>query len=129
MYDIRATITTKRTSIAPLRWIRWPEGCLPDAEHLRSFSGDRDLGFAHETPDVSDGSDGGRHEPRQAEQRADEDEEGKDEQVKVIAMTFLKNGINEKKKCAISLLKCVTIQVLSLSLSPKYDFHSPRNFR
>ncbi len=62
---------------------------LPDADDLWFFSGYLDLGLSEEAADVCDCPNGSGYEPRQTHHRADEDHEGQNEQVEVIAVTFL----------------------------------------
>jgi hypothetical protein len=62
---------------------------LPDSQKLRLLAGSRRFRFHREGLDVIDGQDGGRDEPWQAEDGADDDEEGDDEQVQMIAAPFL----------------------------------------
>ena len=52
-------------------------------------AGCRRLRFHGQRLDVIDGQDGGRDEPGQAEDGADDDKEGDDEQVQMITASFL----------------------------------------
>jgi len=54
-----------------------------------SIAGRLDVGGGDERADVRDGAHGGRYEPRQTEQRADEYEHRQHQQVEVIAVTLL----------------------------------------
>ena len=56
---------------------------------MRFFAGNLDVRLADETADVRDGLDGGGDEPRQTEQRADEDQDRQHEQVEVVAVWLL----------------------------------------
>ena len=67
----------------------------PDAEHLRSFSGSADVREFDKTAHVRHRANGSRHEPRQPEQRAYDDEQRQDEQVQVVPETFLRVHITQ----------------------------------
>ena len=65
------------------------DALLPDAEELRLLARRRGLRLDGEGLDVVDGEHGGRHEPRQAEDGADHDEHGHDQQVQVVPSSLL----------------------------------------
>jgi hypothetical protein len=52
---------------------------------------------------VVDGQHGGRHEPGQAEDGADDDQEGHHEQIQVVAAAFLLKQNN----CIGSFINCI----------------------
>ena len=61
----------------------------PDAQHLRSLSRRLDLRVPDETLDVRDGADCSGDEPRQADDRADDEQGGDHKKIKMIPVTFL----------------------------------------
>ena len=63
--------------------------CWPDSEELGLFSWGRALGLLLQAVDVVDGQYRGGHEPGQAQVGADDDQGGHNEQVQVVAPTFL----------------------------------------
>lgn len=69
---------------------------IPDADNLRTFAGNLDLGFAHQTADVCDWSHGGSHEPRQTHRRADGNQECEDKQVQMVTVTLLQDTTSQQ---------------------------------
>jgi len=62
---------------------------IPDTDDLRLLSGNLYVGLAQQTAHVRDGLHGGGDEPRQTEQRTDEDENRQHEQVEMISVRLL----------------------------------------
>lgn len=74
------------------------EALLPDAQEFGLLAGRRAPRLELEAVDVRDGEDGGRHEPRQAHQRADAEHQPHHEQIQVVAAAFLQGKCQQKKK-------------------------------
>jgi len=62
---------------------------VPDSEHLWLFTGSSDVRLSDQTADVRDGSNGGGNEPRESEDGADGDQDGNDEKIQMVTVTFL----------------------------------------
>ena len=70
-------------------WFQSFVSVVPNSNDLWFFSGNLHVGLAQQTADVRDGLDCCSDEPRETEQRADEDEDSDDEQVEVVAVRLL----------------------------------------
>lgn len=84
----------------------WP-GYSPDTKESWSLAGGGALGLLLKTHDVSQRGHRGRHVPREAHQRADEDADGQHEHVQVIAATFLECDIKQTTTLTVTMASSI----------------------
>ena len=66
-----------------------PDVIVPASYDLRGFPGDGGIGHDTQAVNVVDGENGGGDEPRHTKHGHDEEEDGDDEQIEMVAESFL----------------------------------------